>query len=533
MALTLPESAAELANRSKTDVQRELQGSDPFAKNHWLLALITAFSNRIFDFYLQLLEAIDQNLPDTATGIFLSRWLAIFRITGLIATSSTGNVVASGTNGSSINIGTTFSNSAGLVYTSTSTVAIAIVVQAVDTLTRSGTVVTVKFITSPSLASGLTTIIASSTTTEFNGTFSNIIVISDTEYTFNLTVAAGGDDLGGTATSTSTFASVPIESDDTGSAVNLDNGETVTLNSPIAGVDNILTADAGAVGGGTDTETEASTRNRLLERIQNPVAHYNSADIETLARTVNGVTRVFVQTPSSATTAVIVNLERVSVDGSATNIAGFATIASGVFSFTSGQSVEVTNSSAGEYNTSSAIGTIITSTTLTYPLDLSTAVDPAGNQATITGSDVPLGVTRVFFMRDNDVDAFGNPAPFPTAAEVLVVKTLLDTILPANTSTNDLVVAAPTANAVDFAFASIIPDSDNMRTAISESLEDMMLLRTSVGLGIDEDIYRAAITNTFNEVDAIFLESFDLTSPTGDITGATGVLPTLGDVTFA
>ena len=175
----------------------------------------------------------------------------------------------------------------------------------------------------------------------FNGTFSNIIVISDTEYTFNLTVAAGGDDLGGTATSTSTFASVPIESDDTGSAVNLDNGETVTLNSPIAGVDNILTADAGAVGGGTDTETEASTRNRLLERIQNPVAHYNSADIETLARTVNGVTRVFVQTPSSATTAVIVNLERVSVDGSATNIAGFATIASGVFSFTSGQSVEI------------------------------------------------------------------------------------------------------------------------------------------------------------------------------------------------
>ncbi len=524
MALTLPESAAELTNRSQTDVQRELQGSDPFAKNHWLLALITAFSNRIFDFYLQLLEAIDQNLPDTATGIYLSRWLAIFRITGLVATSATGNVVASGTNGSSINIGTTFSNSAGLVYTSTATVAIAIVAQVVDTLTRSGTVVTVKFTTAHSLASGLTATIAGSTTTEFNGTFTNIIVISDTEYTFNLELPVGSDDLSGVATSTSTFASVPIESDDTGADVNLDNGETVTLDSPIAGVDNILTADAGAVAGGTAAETDASTRTRMSERIQNPVAHYNEADIETLARTVNGVTRVFVQTPSSATTAITTTVIE--------KFGPFALMTAPSIPFFSGQLITITDAPEVEYNLTDVVCIVVSSTQIGYDIGAGSP-NPTGNIATITGSDVPLGTTRVFFMRDNDVDAFGVSAPFPTAAEVLVVKTLLDTILPANTSTNDLVVDAPTANAVDFTFGSIVPDSENMQNAIIESLEDMMLLRTSVGLGITEDIYRAAISNTFNEVDALFLESFVLTSPSGDIAGATNTLPTLGDVTFA
>ena len=40
MALELPSTAEEIDNKAKTDVQRELGGSNPFARNHWLGALI-------------------------------------------------------------------------------------------------------------------------------------------------------------------------------------------------------------------------------------------------------------------------------------------------------------------------------------------------------------------------------------------------------------------------------------------------------------------------------------------------------------
>ena len=36
MSIEIPESAAEVENRAKTDVQRELVESNPFLKNSWL-----------------------------------------------------------------------------------------------------------------------------------------------------------------------------------------------------------------------------------------------------------------------------------------------------------------------------------------------------------------------------------------------------------------------------------------------------------------------------------------------------------------
>lgn len=538
MPLILPESATELDNRARTDVQRELAGSNPFSKNHWLAALITAYSNRLFDFYLQLVEAIEQNLPDTATGRYLARWLAIYRIAQLEATSANGIVIATGVLGNDIPLNTVVTNNDGLTYTSTDSATILEVTINVAALapngdagiSRSGNVVTVTFFNPHGLASGLTVEIQNSTEDGFND-FWDITVINPTQYTFIKT--SGNDDNSGNATSTAIYASVSITSDDTGASANLDSGGEVTLESPLPGVDEVMTVDAGGIGGGTDIELEADTRTRMVDRIQNPVAHYNPADIETLARSINGVTRVFVQTPSSNTSQVIVNLERISVDGSATNIAALATIQSGTFPFFSGQSIEVTNSGAIQYNTEDAVVTIVDSTTLMYKLDAETNVDAAGNQANITGSDVPLGTTRVFFMRDNDVDANGDSAPFPTLPEIAVVKALLDTILPANTSSSDLVVNSPTPLVVDFDFVSIVPNTESMQNAVIESLQEMMVFRTSVGLGITEDIYRAAITNTFDEVDARFIESFVLSNPTNGIAGVSGALPTLGDVTFA
>jgi len=76
--IDIPESAQEIDARSKADVQRELAQSNPFLKNSWLGAIVTASSNRIFDFYIQLSAAIRDSFPDTAIGDYLTRWAAIW-----------------------------------------------------------------------------------------------------------------------------------------------------------------------------------------------------------------------------------------------------------------------------------------------------------------------------------------------------------------------------------------------------------------------------------------------------------------------
>ena len=74
-------------------------------------------------------------------------------------------------------------------------------------------------------------------------------------------------------------ASVQIQSVETGSDTNLDLDTPLALQSPIIGVDNTLSVDFGAVGGGADEESTEDYKARYLEKIRNPVAHFNASDI--------------------------------------------------------------------------------------------------------------------------------------------------------------------------------------------------------------------------------------------------------------
>ena len=68
--------------------------------------------------------------------------------------------------------------------------------------------------------------------------------------------------------------------------------------------------DFGAIGGGTDQETDAGLRLRMLDRIQNPVAQFNVAAITEAAKNIAGVTRVFVQEVTPALGQVTVYFMR-------------------------------------------------------------------------------------------------------------------------------------------------------------------------------------------------------------------------------
>ena len=100
-------------------------------------------------------------------------------------------------------------------------------------------------------------------------------------------VTVGGVISGGTATLT-------VQAVEAGQAGNLDTGETLTFESPIAGVDATVTVDAPGLSGGTDEETIEELRARYLQRRRNPPQAGAEQDYIAWATSVAGVTRAWV-----------------------------------------------------------------------------------------------------------------------------------------------------------------------------------------------------------------------------------------------
>lgn len=436
MAIETPDTAKEIDQRMKTDVQRELVNSNPFLKNSWLGSIITSIANRIFDFYIQLEEAFKQSIPDTATDDTLERWANIWGVSRLAATTASGNIVATGIVTTNIPLATVFSSSEGLLYESTSAVVITNTVISVLSITRSGSQATVTTDGPHNLASNVTPTIAGANETEYNVTNAEIQVTAEDEFTYEVS-GSPATPATGTITATADFIPVPVVSQSFGVDNNQIQDTKLTLQSPIAGVDNDARVDFNEIAGGTDQETDEGLRARLLDRIQNPVANFNAAAIEAAAKTVAGVTRVFVE--------------------------------------------EIT---------------------------------PA------------IGQVTIYFMRDGDDD------PIPTAPEVADVDSAVQAIRPANTSENDVFVLAPTGVVVPFTFSALTPNTTTMQAAIDANLRQFFDENTSVGVNVDEDKYRAAISNTIDTVTGDTVQSFTLSTPSGDISITAGEIGVLGVTTY-
>jgi uncharacterized phage protein gp47/JayE len=294
MALNLPESATEVVARAKTAVQRALPQSNPFLPNSWLSALITSYSYRIFDFYLQLREAIKQTFFDTSTGDSLERQASWFGITRLAATQSNGFIVATGTAGSTIALNTLYQTSDGLEFKVLALATISDQSISVASITRSGGLATVTTDSEHNLASNVLVTISGANEAQFNVTDAEITVTGENTFTFELP-DSGATVATGTILADFTSGHVSVESIDFGQDVNLPLDSIMTLQSPIVGVDDDASVDSQELAGGTDQETDEQLRDRFLDRVQNPVAHFNVAEITAKAKEVNGVTRVFVE----------------------------------------------------------------------------------------------------------------------------------------------------------------------------------------------------------------------------------------------
>ena len=318
-----------------------------------------------------------------------------------------------------------------------------------------------------------------------------------------------------------TSASVPIQSDEFGEDQNLSSGSVLTLQSPIAGVDNTLFVDFGEIGGGTDQELDPSLRSRMLDRIQNPVAHFNASDIIAQAKTVAGVTRVFVNEAGTIlSTTSVTSITRVSTGSGEIAVVTLASAQD----LTSGQFVTITGADQSEYNVIDET-ILVVSTTVFYYIVPGTPVTPATGTI-LSDVIVALGTLQVFFMRDNDDN------PIPSGSEVTTVKDKILEITPANTSEDDLGVFAPVAVVTDYTFTSLVPNTTTMQNAIIANLDLFYAEGTFVGVDIEEDAYRAAIFDTIDTETGEKVQSFDLSTPTGDIAIAFNEIGTRGNVVF-
>jgi len=308
MPIKIPDSASQLVSKAKTDVQRELKGTNPFLKNHWLSALITGYSNRVYDFYLQLEVLLKELFFNTSSEEYLKIQASWYGVTILPATKSTGNIAITGVAGSVIPVAQEYKSSDGSIFVTLANATIATSNVAITSATRVGQVVTINIAAGHNIASNVQATISGFVEVEYNGAFT-VNIISNTDFTYVITGNPTSPATGSGVLQT-THVIVSVASSGFGAGNNVLADALLTLTQGVIGVDNDAGVTFNQISGGTDQESTTDFRKRFLFRIQNAIAHFNVFAIIAIAREINGVTRVFVQEVTPAVGQVTVYFMR-------------------------------------------------------------------------------------------------------------------------------------------------------------------------------------------------------------------------------
>ncbi len=435
MPFQLPENRQTLVDRVKTDVQQYVGDSSPFLPRSWLGGLCTAVGGRSFDWSFAIKELIDQSFPQTATGIYLDYLASFVGITKNQPTVSTGTVAAFGIIGSLIPAGSQLTSNSGNIYITQDSKTITTINLSIISLSRIGTVVTAVTNAENFLATGQNITISGVNQTDYNGTFQITFSNSNT-FTYQI-ASAPTSPATGTIVATYNGALLTVISQNTGEVQNLSNGERLSQLG-LTGVESIVLVTETSVGGGSDLETEASYRNRIIYRYQNPVAEFNYSQLKVITDSIAGVTRswVFPTTPH-------------------------------------------------------------------------------------------VGYVSIYFTRDNDSSSI-----LPSPSEILTVRNAILAVKPSNMEDFQVIVNSPEPVDVDFVFASITPNTPEMKSAITSTL-NFLFRDTSINVSqnVLQIVYECAIITTEDSL-GNKLNSFTLNSPVGDIIVGDGQLAVLNSITF-
>lgn len=441
MAFEVP-TQKEIYQRIITDIITSYNTSsdtsehiDPSLRNNPEGAFAYALSQQSDSIYKFTNKIVDNLFVNTAEGEYLNRLATIVNLSRNPATTATGYVTFTGNTGVTIPNETSLTKTDGTLYTTQASAITLAQVISVSSLTRSGTIATATTASNHTIGVGMDITIAGANESEYNGTFTVLTVPAADQFTYTVT-GAPSTPATGTITASYDGVSIEIESDDTGASTNISSGGTLSLSTPIAGIDNTVYTQFAGVSGGTDEESDEDFRERVIFKWQNPATPFSATAIENLAKTVSGVTRVWVEeaTPSE-------------------------------------------------------------------------------------------GQVTIYFVRDDDASII------PDSGEVTTVKNTILTIKPAHTSDADVIVSAPSAVNIPITFSALSPNTEEMQSAITASLQEFFTSENNVG----EDVELNQITNTiFNTIDdtGVNPTSFTLTAPAGDTTINAGEIGTLGTITY-
>lgn len=514
MTLTIP-TAKEIFERINTDVINELNTLDPYIRLSFLRSINTADSNAFYELYKTVETIIDLYMDDTTSGEYLRRKAAILGITPSPATVSTGNIVFTGVDGTTIPSGVQLSTDDGLIYQTTESGSISDQTLNITTMTRAGNVVTVETASNHNLASSITVAISGANETDYNGSYP-INVTGLKTFTYSIT-ATPTTPATGTITAGASYDNIAVTSVDYGSSQNKDSGVSMSLINQISGVDSTAYVDHGEITGGSDIETDDSLRDRYLFRLKNTPANFNKKAIEQQAKLINGVTRVWVQGSDDYNISITAS----SLTRSGDYLAIFNYTDHGLYN---GQSVTISGADQVEYNLTQVKVLRIDKDNFGYIVS-DTPTTPATGTITATFPIASIGQSRIFFTRDNDASII------PTGDEITSVYNKILEIKPVAMSPTDIIVDAPTPVTVDFTFTELTPNSVAMQSAITESLKSYFLSNTDVNKTVRQIDYNSII-NSVIDTGGNPVESFTLSSPSGDIAIGVSSIPILGTITY-
>lgn len=294
MPITYP-TYDEIIDRIRADLIQFLPTLDPTIAGSFARAFADSLGGRAYDVTLLQKQLEKQMFPQTADGDFLeNRWAAYEGLTRNPATPSTGEVNITGSAGPNVPAGTKLSDANGNLYSTQSTIVLVGQSVGASALTRISQTAYFIGATAHNFYNGQEITISGATPAGYNGTF-KVSIINDANFSYGPVSASLTTPASGTIVATYDGAMVDVESDGTGQDKNLTGGATLTLVTPIAGVDNSTRVGITPFAGGTDLETDTELRLRVLESRSNPTANFNEAAIIKQAKTVSGVTRVWVK----------------------------------------------------------------------------------------------------------------------------------------------------------------------------------------------------------------------------------------------
>lgn len=297
MPLQIPTSEG-VKNALETYIRAEAPELDPTPERRskigaWVRSL--AFS--IFDWYVTLKDYADNDpFPQTARGAFLTNgwWRPLTKLDPIPASPARGLVIFQGTNGSTIPADTELQAN-GIAYTVQQSVAVvtqSLVLASLQYDAPSGKCIATTA-SGHTLASGLSVTISGASVAEFNGTAA-ITVTDDDEFTYAPGSVPGALSATGASVS-ATWGAAVVEASELGTKTNVSAGGSLTVTTALAGVNATAIAGFGGIQGGADDETAEAYRRRVMKALGTDFGAFTGDEIEILARSVPGVTRVWVR----------------------------------------------------------------------------------------------------------------------------------------------------------------------------------------------------------------------------------------------